>query len=251
MRELTSAGVTERLFDLTVAGERVPGVLWVPQGVVGPRPLVLMGHGGSQHKRIGFLASHARQWVAAHGWAVAAIDAPGHGDRVSRGEAMDLGRRIARRIAAGTPMDPEMKAEMAMRIAKGGPEWRATLDALRAMDDVGIGKVGYFGLSMGTAIGVPFVASEPRVTAAIFGLNGLGAGMGGLQSAAMRITCPIEFVFQWEDEIMPRADGVALFNAFASAEKSMHINPGGHVAIPGFESASWERFFLRHLGLGH
>ena len=46
---------------------------------------------------------------------------------------------------------------------------------------------------------------------------------------------------------MSRDDGVALFNAFASREKSMHINPGGHIAIPAFESASWERFFLRHL----
>ena len=28
----------------------------------------------------------------------------------------------------------------------------------------------------------------------------------------------------------------------------MHINPGGHVAIPAFERESYERFFVRHLG---
>ena len=28
----------------------------------------------------------------------------------------------------------------------------------------------------------------------------------------------------------------------------MHINPGGHMDIPDFEGASWERFFVRHLG---
>jgi hypothetical protein len=28
----------------------------------------------------------------------------------------------------------------------------------------------------------------------------------------------------------------------------MHINPGGHMDIPAFEGASWERFYARHLG---
>ena len=40
----------------------------------------------------------------------------------------------------------------------------------------------------------------------------------------------------------------ALFNAFGSAEKTMHINPGKHVGIPAFEAADWEAFYLRHLG---
>ena len=246
-RERTDNGVTEHLFDLDVAGERVPGVVWAPEGAVGPRPLVLMGHGGSQHKKIGFLANHARQWTRDHGWAVAAIDAPGHGDRVTREEAMALSRLIAARIADGIPMGPDMDGAMATRIAQGGPEWTATLDALQALDFIGDGKVGYFGVSMGTAIGVPFVAGEKRITAALFGLAGLGLRSSTMHAAAARITIPVEFVFQWDDEIMSRDDGVALFNAFASREKSMHINPGGHIAIPAFESASWERFFLRHL----
>ena len=97
------------------------------------------------------------------------------------------------------------------------------------------------------AIGVPFVASEPRITAAVFGLAGLGLGSPTLEDAARRITIPLEFVFQWDDEIVSRENGLALFNAFASQQKTMHINPGGHIAIPAFESASWERFFLRHL----
>ena len=31
-RERTADGVTERLFELTVAGERVPAVIWAPEG---------------------------------------------------------------------------------------------------------------------------------------------------------------------------------------------------------------------------
>ena len=38
-------------FNLTVAGDIVPAALWAPNGAKGARPLVLMGHGGSQHKK--------------------------------------------------------------------------------------------------------------------------------------------------------------------------------------------------------
>lgn len=50
--ELSERGVTERRFDLQVGNERVPGLIWTPQGALGPWPLVLLGHGGTQHKRI-------------------------------------------------------------------------------------------------------------------------------------------------------------------------------------------------------
>src|ERR1700748_43177 len=92
-REKTENGVTERLFDLTVAGERVPAVIWAPEGAKGARPLILMGHGGSQHKKIGTLAARARQYAQRLGYAVLAIDAPGHGDRISREEAEGLAAR--------------------------------------------------------------------------------------------------------------------------------------------------------------
>ena len=102
---------------------------------------------------------------------------------------------------------------------------------------------------MGTAIGVPFLAVEPRIKCAVLGLAGLRPGQTAFAEAAARITIPIEFVFQWEDAVAPREAGIGLFNAFAAKEKSMHINPGAHVEIPNFEGASWQAFFVRHLGV--
>ena len=81
-RERSADGVTERLFEVTAGGERVPAVVWAPEGARGPRPLVLMGHGGSQHKKIGSLASRAKTYARKFGYATLAVDAPGHGDRV-------------------------------------------------------------------------------------------------------------------------------------------------------------------------
>lgn len=45
--ETTSKGVSERLFTL---GD-VLGVVWAPTDPTGSRPLVLLGHGGGQHKK--------------------------------------------------------------------------------------------------------------------------------------------------------------------------------------------------------
>src|SRR5436190_1228079 len=82
----------------------------------------------------------------------------------------------------------------------------------------GDGPVGYFGINMGTAIGVPLVAIEPRITAAVFGQHWPDV----LDEKAKQITIPIEFDMQWDDEHIPREAGLALFDAFASKEKTLH-----------------------------
>jgi hypothetical protein len=44
-----------------------------------------------------------------------------------------------------------------------------------------------------------------------------------------------------------RAEGLALFDAFASQEKTLHANSGRHTEVPRFEVDSSLRFFCRHL----
>jgi hypothetical protein len=100
---------------------------------------------------------------------------------------------------------------------------------------------------MGTAIGVPFVASEPRIRCAIFGLAGLREKATDFAAAAKRIEIPLQFVFQWDDAVASREQGIALFEAFGSKHKTMHINPGGHLQTPRFERDAWLAFFQRHL----
>jgi cephalosporin-C deacetylase-like acetyl esterase len=210
-----------------------------------------MGHGGSQHKKTPSLAGRAKQYAQKLGYAVLAIDAPGHGDRITRQEAATYAREVGARVRGETTatFDPERLREMSRRSMAAVPEWNVALEAALGFDFVGRGgPIGYWGVSMGTAIGVPFVAQQPLITAAVFGLAGLRANAAEFEAAAKAITIPVEFVFQWEDAVAPRETGIALFNAFGSAEKAMHINPGGHMDIPPFESASWERFFVRHLG---
>jgi len=255
--ESVAKGVVERRFDLEVDGETVPAIVWRPEGAMGPTPIVLLGHGGTQHKRAPNVLALARRFVRHEGFAAVAIDAPGHGDRVTDATAADEARRnLERRIAAGpggrSAMDlsPEQAQQWVERARRGAGDWRATLDALGA-DGLLDERVGYWGLSMGTAIGLPFVASEPRVKAAVLGLAGLSGlrpGATSFEQAARSLRIPVLFVFQWGDELMARQSGLDLFDAIGSSDKAMHIHPGGHVETPLHERDAYDAFFRRHLG---
>ncbi len=247
--EASEQGVVERGFTLEVAGEAVPGIVWAPEGASGPRPLLLIGHGGTQHKRIDTILARARTFVRHYGYAVVAIDAPGHGDRTTPEAAAAAREALTQRMTnRQREYNPEQLRQTQDRSSRAVPEWKATLDAVQKLDYVGDGPVGYWGVSMGSAIGIPFVAGEPRVRAAVFGLSGLRPGAEAFEKAARSIEIPVMFVFQWHDQLVSRDAGIALFDAFGSREKTMHINPGGHTGIPAFERESWERFYTRHLG---
>lgn len=243
--EVTEQRVTERAFTLAVGEEAVPGIVWTPAD----RPVratVLIGHGGTQHKRTPGVLSLARRLARHLDYASVAIDAPGHGDRREGPEERVMPNQMRDRMAT---MSPEQMQEMAKRNAGAAGEWKATLDVIEKTEGIN-GPFGYWGVSMGTGIGLPFVASESRFSAAVFGLAGVGNRVGSerLADAAKKVTIPVLFLFQWDDELMQREHGLALYDAFSSAEKTMHINPGGHVQMPMFEREAVEAFFGRHLG---
>jgi len=245
INEVTEQGVTERSFQLVVAGENVPGVAWSPEGK-DHWPTILIGHGGTQHKRTPNVLSLGRRLVRHLGYGAVAIDAPDHGDRRTESQESIEPNEMRRRVSAMTP--EEFKA-MADRNAAAVGEWRATLDALEATPGFSGGPFGYWGVSMGTAIGLPFVASDPRISVAVFGLAGVGNRPGGerLADAARSLKIPVLFLFQWDDELMEREHGMALFDAFGSTEKTMHVNPGGHIQMPAHEWQAVEAFYSRHI----
>ena len=124
-------------------------------------------------------------------------------------------------------------------------EWKALLDELDGTDLAG-SSYGYWGVSMGARNGIPLVANEPRISAAVFGLFGYLPDRV-FREQVKAITVPLLFLFQYNDELMTPAAGLALWEAFGSTEKTMHINPGPHVGIPVFERDSSAAFFARHL----
>lgn len=235
--ETTAHGVTERRFDVDGHSGVVPGILWTPEAAEGPRPLVLVGHGGGGDKRMPYVLSLARRLVRHAGYAVAAIDGVGHGERGGvpiREESVDgIPSGFLDHVAAASE---QMTAD-----------WTATLKELRGLDEVGDGPLGYWGLSMGTMFGVPFVAATPEVRCAVLGLMGTFAAGNPWGAAAGSVTCPVLFLVQTDDELVPVDTALSLFRSIGAKDKRLHAHPGAHSAVPVEEIDASEAFFAQHL----
>ncbi|RKS76693.1 hypothetical protein BZB76_2050 [Actinomadura pelletieri DSM 43383] len=228
-------GVLERDFIL---GE-IPGVLWTPEST--PAPLVLSGHNGGLHKREARLVARARHLAAGYGFAVAAIDAPGHGDRPRSAHDEQARADLRRAKESGEPLDEILDALIVPLVEKAVPEWRTTLDALLPLPEIG-DTVGYVGT---TATGIRLAAVEPRLSAAGFFAGGFVPR--ALRAEARQVTLPLLFLVQWDDEGNDRQAALDLFDAFGSKEKTLHANLGGHTGTPWFEVDDGARFLERHL----
>jgi dienelactone hydrolase len=232
-------------FTAPRAGGDVPAVLWLPERPARRRPLVLIGHGGGMHKDAPFVARLGNRLASGPGYACLAIDLPYHGDRTPAEERglSPLERRNRMGLDA-------WRARNAAAAGQAVADWQAAIGAAQDLDAVPHGPLGYLGLSMGTRFGVPLAAAEPRITAAVFGLFGHPAAdtESAFARAAMQVTIPVLYLQQWDDELFPREDGLALFDLIASREKTLHANPGGHLEVPRAEIGDAVQFLRAHLG---
>jgi len=204
-----------------------------------------MGHGGQSEKRNPNGLALARRFVRRHGVAVAAIDAIDHGER---------GPIRVTEEPAGHPAYIELWKQ-AETFDRMNADWRAVLDALVALPEVDGDRVGYWGLSMGTMLGLPFVAAEPRIKAAVLGLCGF-AGSSAIRGRfserhrrdAPNVACPVMFMVQWDDERFDREGAFELFGMLGSDDKRMHVHPGLHAAVPQEGTDATREFLASRLG---
>lgn len=227
----TRGTTTEREFKLNVDGHEVPGVYWEPAG--GSDRLVLLGHGGTTHKKTDYILMLA-DLLSAKGIAAMAIDGPGHGDRKQEGMGKDL-------------------SDFAQVWNEGGgtafalSDWRAALDFIEA--ERGTRPTGWWGLSMGTMMGLPVCVNDSRISVAVLGLmDTTGVNAKDIIASAPKLSCPVRFLVQWDDELVPRETALELFDMLGSKRKTLIANPGIHqnVPIPEFEGSV--SYLDRYLG---
>jgi dienelactone hydrolase len=223
-----------------VSAEAVPALLWLPAEGTGPRPVVLVGHGAGGHKAAPIVARTAAL-VTAIGLAALSIDCPFHGDRTPPEEAGLTAAQRRERLGLDGWRDRNARA-----VPQAVADWRAALDAAQALDEVGTGSAGYLGLSLGARFGLPLVAAESRIVAAVLGLYGT-AESGPVADAARQVAVPVLFLVQWDDELYRRDDGLRLFDLLGSSDKTLHANPGRHLEFPPAELAEAARFLDQHL----
>jgi dienelactone hydrolase len=224
-------------FRTVVAGREVPALRWIPEALT-RRPLVLVGHGGSGHKDSQLVRDAALPLVQDHGFVVAAIDGPVHGDR--------------RAVFADGPDVRDEFRELWARgesIAPMVADWRATLDALCALPSVDASAVGWYGISMGTAYGLPFVAAEPRIRAAVLGMWGTcRVASEQLAQDAPKIGIPVLFQRKADDPLFTVEGQEDIFERLGSPRKRLAVYPGGHTDPAGEQLRDIVVFLVDELG---
>lgn len=234
-------GVVERAFTL---GE-IPGILWTPESPSAPVPLILLGQPGGSvglSKMYPRLAARARR-SAADGFASATIELPGGGDRPPMPVVQQARAELRRALQAGEPVSDEIIERLVLPLVEAAvPEWRAALDALLELPEIG-GPVGFSGGVI--SIGVRLANAEPRIVAA-----SLFAGTlvpRAILEEARQVTIPLHVLLQWDDEHNDRQAALDLFDAFGSKEKILLANMGGHAGVPPHAGEHAAGFFRRHL----
>lgn len=235
-----AAGAVTHDFTVDHSSGSAPGAIWYPAHG-SPKGLLLYGHGGSRHKREASVVAFVETAIARHGFAVVAIDGPVHGARYDGPPRSMPDTQMAFREAWESD-DGEVVAGMVA-------DWRATLDGL-ALDPLLRGvPVGYFGLSMGHAFGVPLLAEDDRIGAAVIGLWGSNyPNSARLAVAAGQVGCPTLTIHMRDDELFTLDGGVALFDALAGEDKRLLLIPGPH-GLTAEQTDTGLEFLARRLGI--
>lgn len=209
------------------------GAIWLPESA-GADTLMLFGHGASGDRYQEPIAHLAGRFQKA-GVPSLSIDGPVHGLRkVGDGQRGAFSEEVQRETHIQDMLD----------------DWNEAIAIAQGLDDVEADKLAYLGLSMGSIYGIPLVATRPDMTVATLGLIGmtkiLPHGEAFLAMAA-QIDIPLLFLMQMEDELFPRDGCIEVFDAFASADKRMHCNPGLHPEIPQEEIDFSFEFLLGYI----
>ncbi|MFO6451276.1 MULTISPECIES: dienelactone hydrolase family protein [unclassified Aeromicrobium] len=232
-------GVLER----HLVHDDIPGILWTPDS--GPAPVILLGHPGGlepMHPRLLGRARHG----AEHGFASLTIELPGAGVRPRVPELERARADLRSALAEGRPVDDTIVDALVLTLVDlAAPEWHSALDAALALP----GIEGPVGISGGViALAVRLAVTDPRIEAAL-----LFAGSFVPRSTlgeARRLRTPVHVLLQWDDAGNDRQQALDLFDAFATEEKTLHANLGGHTGVPAFEADPAMAFLVRHLRPG-
>jgi len=223
---VTAEGVLEREFTIQGSRDTITGVMWSPPG--GPSnnsPLVLIGHGGGGHKKAPSIVPTGRGFVLEHGITAVAIDAPGHGERGG--------------VEGRSPEYYALWADAEVMTDHANDDWSLVLTSLLDTGMFDTNRVAWSGMSMGSMVGIPYVATEPRIKVAALGLCGTSGSTPSrgsigqlLVNRAPRVNCPLVFMMQWNDERFTRDGSLALFELFGTRDKRMLTFLGAHAEMP-------------------
>lgn len=223
--------------QLDASGHVVPAVIFEPDSSLGAYPVLLAQHGGSSHKQGPDIEALAERYVAL-GVAVLAVDGPVHGDRRSeharsasreqiRSDFFDIWR------SQGNGMETMVRS------------WQAAVDWVARQPHLNARQVYWYGVSMGTAYGIPVLSQIRGIQAAVLGMWGLCFDHSApLADLAPSIQVPVLFQIKWDDELFTRKGQIDLFERLGTTQKWLCVYPGMHVPVAGKQAEDACRFLV-------
>jgi dienelactone hydrolase len=160
----TRTSLRRKVVFHSARGFLVPGYLEFPKGVEPPYPCVLLLHGWSGSKEDWWedgnyiSGGNARKALLAKGYAVFALDAQGHGDRIAENDYHVVN-------LYNEPGVPPRKNYFTLRetITQTVIDYRRGMDYLTTRDDINMQRIGVLGYSMGGFQAFALTAVEPRI----------------------------------------------------------------------------------------
>jgi dienelactone hydrolase len=238
-------GMRSFRFEYSSRGDRVPGLLLLPEDARGPYPLVLLEHGAGGSKDSDYLDAARLPWVR-RGVAVASVDLPLHGERASA--------KLTEILLAGLATVRGSERTHALALWEGFAT-QALHDLGRALDvllphpEIDGDRVGYAAFSLGSIIGALYCAREPRLRAAALALGGGGFGppdLDPVRHIARFGGRPLLLVNATGDERIPRSAADALHEAAADPKELLWFDSGHH-DLPGRALKAMWLFLARSL----
>ena len=227
-----------RDFTLRHHGRDVPGAMWLPSNGP-PEALILVGHGGSRHKREVSTLNFIGAMVENYNFAAAAIDGPIHGAR---------GHGLSPDPSARQMAFLDLWKKPGNGIENMVSDWQASLTALLELPELRDIPIGYFGLSMGTAYGLPFIADDERIGAAVLGMWGINyPNSTVLVDRAKLVKCPVLFLHKSEDVFFTLEGALKIYRALQGDDKRFMMHEGAHEPATPEQTNLAIRFLVERL----
>jgi pimeloyl-ACP methyl ester carboxylesterase len=164
----TATSVRRKVVFCSARSFLVPGYLEFPKQGKPPYPCVLLLHGWSGSKENWWedgnyiSGGNARKALLAKGYAVFALDAQGHGDRIAENDYHVVN-------LYNQPGAEPRKNHFTVReiITQTVVDYRRGLDYLATRHDIAMQRIGLLGYSMGGFQAFALTATEPRINLAV------------------------------------------------------------------------------------
>jgi dienelactone hydrolase len=241
----------EKIVFRGAQGFYVPGYLQLPPKLRPPVPCVLLLHGWSGSKEHFWTdnnyisGGNVRQALVEAGFAVFALDAQCHGDRIAQNEFAPVN-------PSGTPGVPARKGYFTQQeiYVQTTIDYRRGLDYLKSRPEIDSNRIGVFGYSMGGTQTFLLTGADSRIKAAVAcatpadkSPNSLIAPRNFTRAIGSR---PFLMIAGRNDEMCSPEEAERVFRTIESPAAKLSFVEGTHRLRPDFVPQA-VRWFKDHL----